>query len=162
MKNAASIKQLKYKVNKLGALLLLNNIFGLFCFVLYLSLSFCLSQTLRIFPYIPSFLNALSDDFCANVAIGAFVVFGGNAGFFFFFFFKFAAFCLLRNQKEIYSNSCTLICAYLFHLQMASANWGNYNNNNNNNNGNGWNIEISSTVMRLGSFAMAINWPCVC
>lgn len=65
MKNAASILQLKYKVNKLAALLLPNNIF-----VVVLSLFFALWQTLRLYEF-PVFVLHFLDDFCAKVAIDA-------------------------------------------------------------------------------------------
>lgn len=52
MKNAASIQQLKYKVNKLAALLLPNNIL-LFCVSFSLFCKLCVSR-------IPSFRIALS------------------------------------------------------------------------------------------------------
>lgn len=66
MKNAASILQLKYKVNKLAALLLPNNI----CVVVVLSLFFALWQTLRLYEF-PVFVLHFLDDFCAKVAIDA-------------------------------------------------------------------------------------------
>lgn len=132
MKNAASIKQLKYKVNKLGALFATEQYFGFVSFSYKLWVSY-----IAIFS---SFI-ALSDDFCAKVAIDAYVLyyccFRWHWCLLLFhhrfiiiiivFFFRFAAFCLLRNQKEMYSVCilCTrvyvVICAYLFHLQMASA-----------------------------------------
>lgn len=66
MKNAASILQLKYNVNKLAALLLPNNIFV----VVVLSLFFALWQTLRLYEF-PVFVLHFLDDFCAKVAIDA-------------------------------------------------------------------------------------------
>lgn len=56
------------------------------------------------------------------------------------------------NARCTFVCVCTLICAYLFHLQMASAaERGNYNSSNNNN-ANALYIEMSCTVMRLRKF----------
>ena len=120
----------------------------LFCFVLSLFLflfyKLCVS-------YIWSFLIALFDGFCANVGYRSLciiiAVFGGRK--------------CTKSEGNIlmYVDLCLFIS-----LANGISSWANYKSNNNNNR-NAWNIEINSTVMRLGSFAMANQLAarvCVC